>query len=173
VRDQTSNLADLLTTAERVFSGELLTPQSHAQMVTTDLRGKTSDVPGCPDTCFDRSIGYTYGLGIVTTENWLVQDPLFSGESAVAAYLPSQKAAIAVAVHARGLRSDHRGLPEPRRPAVESGRGRGGADRRRRRSEARQEQAVPRADPGTYSGHGTPFQRMDLKGDHLRDIQTR
>jgi hypothetical protein len=27
-----------------------------------------------------------------------VQDPLFSGESAVAAYLPAQKAAIAVAV---------------------------------------------------------------------------
>ena len=46
----------------------------------------------------DQSIGYTYGLGIVTTGNWLLQDPLFSGESAVAAYLPSQKAAIAVAV---------------------------------------------------------------------------
>jgi CubicO group peptidase (beta-lactamase class C family) len=95
---QTSNLADLLTTAERVFSGELLTPESYAQMVTTDLRGKTSNVPGCPGTCFDQSAGYTYGLGIVTTGNWLVQDPLFSGESAVAAYLPSQKAAIAVAV---------------------------------------------------------------------------
>jgi len=95
---QTSNVADLLTTAERVFSGELLSPESYAQMVTTDLRGKTSNVPGCPGSCFDQNIGYTYGLGIVTTGNWLVQDPLFSGESAVAAYLPSQKAAIAVAV---------------------------------------------------------------------------
>jgi CubicO group peptidase (beta-lactamase class C family) len=95
---QTSNLADLLITAERVFSGELLSPESYAQMVTTDLRGKTSDVPGCPGTCFDQVVAYTYGLGIVTTGSWLVQDPLFSGESAVAAYLPSQKAAIAVAV---------------------------------------------------------------------------
>ena len=30
--------------------------------------------------------------------DWLLQDPLFSGESAVEAYLPSQKVAIALAV---------------------------------------------------------------------------
>jgi hypothetical protein len=45
-----------------------------------------------------QSVGYTYGLGVVITGNWLLQDPLFSGESAVEAYLPSQKVAIAVAV---------------------------------------------------------------------------
>ena len=38
---QTSNLGDLLTTGERV-SGELLSPESSAQMVAIDLRGKTS-----------------------------------------------------------------------------------------------------------------------------------
>lgn len=41
---------------------------------------------------------HTYGLGVVITGNWLLQDPLFSGESAVEAYLPSQKVSIAVAV---------------------------------------------------------------------------
>jgi hypothetical protein len=95
---QTSNLADLLTTAERVFSGELLSPQSYAELVTTDLRGKTSDVLGCRGSCFKQSADYTYGLGIVTTGSWLVQGPLFSGESAVAAYLPSLKVAMPAAV---------------------------------------------------------------------------
>ena len=41
--------------------------------------------------------GYTYGLGIVISGNWLLQNPLMSGYAAVAAYLPSQKIAIAVA----------------------------------------------------------------------------
>jgi len=40
---------------------------------------------------------YTYGLGIVISGNWLLQNPLMSGYAALAAYLPSQKIAIAVA----------------------------------------------------------------------------
>ena len=67
-------------------------------MVATDLRGKTSSVPGCGAGCFERSVGYTYGLGVVISGNWLLQDPLFLGESAVEAYLPTQKIGIAVAV---------------------------------------------------------------------------
>jgi hypothetical protein len=35
---------------------------------------------------------------MVISGDWLLQDPLFSGESAVAAYLPSEKVAIEVAV---------------------------------------------------------------------------
>jgi hypothetical protein len=41
---------------------------------------------------------YTYGLGIVISGNWLVQNPLFGGYGAIEAYLPSQKIAIAAAV---------------------------------------------------------------------------
>ena len=41
---------------------------------------------------------YTYGLGIVISGDWLLQNPLFAGYAAVEAYLPSQKIAIAVAV---------------------------------------------------------------------------
>jgi hypothetical protein len=37
-------------------------------------------------------------MGIIISGNWLVQNPLFSGYAGVAAYLPSQKTAIAVAV---------------------------------------------------------------------------
>lgn len=94
---QTTNLDDLIATARGIGSGALLTPESYATFTTTDLRGKTSAVPGCP-ACFEQSIGYTYGLGVVITGDWLEQDPLFSGESAVEAYLPSQDVAIAVAV---------------------------------------------------------------------------
>jgi hypothetical protein len=41
---------------------------------------------------------YTYGMGIVISGDWLLQNPLFAGEAAVMAYLPSRKIAIAVAV---------------------------------------------------------------------------
>jgi hypothetical protein len=65
--------------------------------VSTDLRGKTTALPGCP-TCYAQSEFYTYGLGIVVSGDWLLQNPLFFGYAAVEAYLPSQKIAIAVAV---------------------------------------------------------------------------
>jgi hypothetical protein len=46
-------------------------------MITKDLIGKTTKVKGCL-TFFPQTPAYTYGLGIVSTGNWLVQDPLFS-----------------------------------------------------------------------------------------------
>ncbi len=94
---QTTNIYDLEATAVGVGSGKLLSPDSYKKMVSTALRGKTHAQPGCP-TCFDQNEGYTYGLGIITTGDWLMQNPLFSGCAAVEAYLPAQKVAIAVAV---------------------------------------------------------------------------
>ncbi len=64
-------------------------------MVSTDLRGKTHKQPGCT-TCEPLDNIYTYGLGLVISGNWLLQNPQFSGYAGVAAYLPSQKIAIAV-----------------------------------------------------------------------------
>ena len=66
-------------------------------MISTDLRGKTKALPGCA-TCGPSDEFYSYGLGIVTTGNWLIQNPLFSGEAGVFAYLPSQKVAIRLAL---------------------------------------------------------------------------
>jgi CubicO group peptidase (beta-lactamase class C family) len=94
---QTTNIYDLEATAFGVGSGKLLSADSYKRMVSTALRGKTHAQPGCP-TCFDQNEGYTYGLGIITSGDWLMQNPLFSGCAAVEAYLPSQKVAIAVAV---------------------------------------------------------------------------
>jgi CubicO group peptidase (beta-lactamase class C family) len=94
---QTTNIYDLETTAVGVGSGKLLSADTYKKMVSTALRGKTHTQPGCP-TCFDQNEGYTYGLGIVISGDWLLQNPLFAGYSAVEAYLPAQRVAIAVAV---------------------------------------------------------------------------
>jgi CubicO group peptidase (beta-lactamase class C family) len=93
---QTTNIYDLEATAAGIGSGRLLTTDSYNKMVSTDLRGKTHKQPGCT-TCDAMNNGYTYGLGIVISGNWLVQNPLMSGYAAIEAYLPSQKIAIAVA----------------------------------------------------------------------------
>lgn len=85
---QTTNIYDMEATAAGIGSGRLLSGESYKKMVSTDLRGRTRD----------QDDGYTYGLGIVISGKWLMQNPLFSGEAAVEAYLPAQRVAIAVAV---------------------------------------------------------------------------
>lgn len=77
---QTTNIYDMEATAVGVCSGKLLSPESYKTMVA----------PASPD--------HPYGLGIVISGNWLLQNPMFAGEAGVEAYLPAQKIAIAVAV---------------------------------------------------------------------------
>jgi CubicO group peptidase (beta-lactamase class C family) len=94
---QTTNIYDLATTAAGIGSGQLVSKDSYAKMVSPELRGKTTALPGCA-TCAPQTDVYTYGLGIVISGNWLLQNPLLSGYAAVEGYLPSKKIAIAVAV---------------------------------------------------------------------------
>src|SRR6476620_935513 len=94
---QTTNIYDMEATAVGIGSGKLLTADSYKKMVSTDLRGKTHKQPGCT-TCDAMNNIYTYGLGMVISGDWLLQNPLMSGYAALEAYLPSQKIAIAVAV---------------------------------------------------------------------------
>ena len=94
---QTTNIYDMEATAVGIGSGRLLTADSYKKMVSPDLRGKTHKQPGCT-TCDEMTNAYTYGLGIVITGNWLLQNPMFGGYGAIEAYLPSQKIAIAAAV---------------------------------------------------------------------------
>ncbi len=93
---QTTNIYDLEATAVGIGSGKLLSADSYKAMVSTDLRGKTHAQPGCP-TCFEQNDAYTYGLGIIISGHWLVQNPQLAGYAAVEGYLPSQKIAVAVA----------------------------------------------------------------------------
>jgi CubicO group peptidase (beta-lactamase class C family) len=94
---QTTNIYDMEATAVGIGSGKLLTADSYKKMVSTELRGKTHKQPGCT-TCDEMTDAYTYGLGIVISGDWLVQNPMFGGYGAIEAYLPSQKIAIAAAV---------------------------------------------------------------------------
>jgi CubicO group peptidase (beta-lactamase class C family) len=94
---QTTNIYDMEATAVGIGSGKLLSDASYQKMVSTDLRGKTHKQPGCT-TCDAMTNIYTYGLGVVISGNWLLQNPMFAGYAAIEAYLPSQKIAIAVAV---------------------------------------------------------------------------
>ncbi|WNG80019.1 serine hydrolase domain-containing protein [Mycobacterium sp. ITM-2016-00316] len=94
---QTTNIYDMAAGAAAIGSGTLLTRDSYQTMTAPDLRGKTFALPGCP-TCAPQTEGYTYGVGIVISGGWLLQNPLFAGQSGVAAYLPAKKIAIAIAV---------------------------------------------------------------------------
>jgi CubicO group peptidase (beta-lactamase class C family) len=94
---QTTDIYDMEATAAGIGSGKLLSEDSYKKLVSTDLRGKTHKQPGCT-TCEAMDDVYTYGMGLVISGNWLLQNPQMSGYAAVDAYLPSQKIAIAVAV---------------------------------------------------------------------------
>jgi CubicO group peptidase (beta-lactamase class C family) len=105
---ETTNIYDLEATAVGIGSGKLLSSESYRAMVSTDLRGRTTVVPGC-GTCMAHDDVYTYGLGIVISGNWLLQNSVIAGEAALEAYLPSRKLAIAVAVTYRPEAFDDRG----------------------------------------------------------------
>ena len=93
---ETSNIYDLTKSAEGIGSGRLLSKSSYKTQTGPNLLGFGSALPGC--SCAPQVNGYNYGLGIVRSGSWLLQNPLFGGYAATEAYLPSKKIAIAVAV---------------------------------------------------------------------------
>jgi CubicO group peptidase (beta-lactamase class C family) len=93
---QTSDIVDLTTSAVAIGEGTLLSPASHQAQIAPDLLGFGTPLAGCPN-CHTLSEQYTYGLGIVLSGSWLLQNPLFAGCGAVMGYLPARKIAIAVA----------------------------------------------------------------------------
>ena len=95
---QTTDIDDVHASAIAFGTGELLSRQSYRAMISTDLRGFGGPVEGCGFSCFTQNVAYSYGIGLVTSGNWVLQNPMFAGTAAVAAYLPSDDIAIAVAV---------------------------------------------------------------------------
>jgi CubicO group peptidase (beta-lactamase class C family) len=93
---QTSDIRDLTTTAAAIGEGTLLSDASHEAQVSDHLIGFGSTVEGCR-TCHTLDERYAYGLGVVLSGSWILQNPAFSGYAAVAAYLPSERISIAVA----------------------------------------------------------------------------
>ncbi|KAF0652285.1 penicillin-binding protein, beta-lactamase class C [Cyanobium sp. Copco_Reservoir_LC18] len=94
---QYTTIHDMAASAEAIGTGRLLSPQSHRLQIAPTLRGFGRPIEGCA-TCATLGDFYTYGVGIVLSGPWLLQNPLFSGQAGVMAYLPSRRIAIAVAV---------------------------------------------------------------------------
>ena len=86
----------MTTTAVAVGEGTLLSPESHQAQIDPKLLGFGSPLAGCP-ACHTLDETYTYGLGVVLSGDWILQNPLFAGYGAVTGYLPAQKIAVAVA----------------------------------------------------------------------------
>jgi len=93
---QTSTIADMAVSALAFAEGSLLSPESHAAQIAPDLIGFGAPLEGCP-ACHTLNADYSYGLGIVLSGAWVLQNPLLAGYGSVAAGLPGRNLAIAVA----------------------------------------------------------------------------
>jgi CubicO group peptidase (beta-lactamase class C family) len=93
---QTSTIADMAVSALAFAEGTLLSPESHAAQIAPDLLGFGAPLAGCPN-CHTLATGYIYGLGIVLSGDWVLQNPLLAGYGSIAAGLPGHNVAIAVA----------------------------------------------------------------------------
>jgi len=96
--NQTTTIDDMITTAVKVGTGALLSKSSYEAMTAPNLLGFGKKQDNCAPSCFTQINVYNYGLGIVRSGSWILQNPLLGGYSATEAYLPSKKIAIAVAV---------------------------------------------------------------------------
>lgn len=95
---QTSNIFDLDTTAIAIGTGKLLSPASHEAMVSKARLGLGENGSTACPTCRKLSTTFSYGIGVVLSGDWVLQNPAFSGYSAVEAYLPAKEIAVSVAV---------------------------------------------------------------------------
>jgi CubicO group peptidase (beta-lactamase class C family) len=93
---ETTNINDMAKTATAIGSGTLLSKSSYRAMTGPNLLGFGHRQTNC--SCFMQMKVYNYGIGVVRSGSWLLQNPLFGGYAATEAYLPTQKIAIAVAV---------------------------------------------------------------------------
>lgn len=96
--NETTDINDMATTAVKVGTGALLSKPSYHAMTDPNLLGFGYTEPSCAPSCFKQTNIYNFGLGVVRSGSWLLQDPLLSGEGSTEAYLPAQKIAIAVVV---------------------------------------------------------------------------
>ncbi len=96
--NETTNIDDMATTATKVGTGSLLSKSSYEAMTAPNLLGFGHKQDNCAPSCFTQTNGYNYGIGVVRSGSWLLQNPLLDGYSATEAYLASKKIAIAVAV---------------------------------------------------------------------------
>src|SRR5437667_1903953 len=96
--NETTTIDDMATTAVKVGTGALLSKSSYEAMTGPQLLGFGKKQDNCAPSCGTQTNVYNYGLGIVRSGSWLLQNPMLGGYSATEAYLASKKIAIAVFV---------------------------------------------------------------------------
>jgi len=96
--NESMTIDDMAKTAVAVGTGKLLSESSYHAMTDPNLLGFGEKQADCLPSCFTQVVGYNYGLGVVRSGSWILQNPLVGGYSATEAYLPSQKVSISVAV---------------------------------------------------------------------------
>jgi hypothetical protein len=93
---ETSDIADLTRSAIGIGQGKLLTRRSYRLQMSPRIGfGRSRD--DCL-LCKRLTRETGYGLGVFRNGSWLAAQPLFAGLGSVAAYLPSKRISIAVAV---------------------------------------------------------------------------
>jgi CubicO group peptidase (beta-lactamase class C family) len=96
---ETTDIYDMTATAQGIGGGALLSKSSYQAQTGPNLLGFGTNVANCTAlACAKQTSFYNYGLGIIRSGSWLLQNPAFGGYGAAEAYLPSKKIAIAVAV---------------------------------------------------------------------------
>src|SRR2546430_7987190 len=95
--NETTTIDDMATTAVKVGTGALLSKSSYEAMTGPHLLGFGKKQDNCAPSCGTQTNVYNYGLGVVRSGSWLLQNPLLGGYAAIEGYLPSKKIAIAVA----------------------------------------------------------------------------
>ncbi len=85
---QTTTISDMTVSFDAIVGrGELLSPESHRAMISTDLIGFGAPLDGCR-SCHTLTKEWTYGLGVFLRDDWVMQTPLFGGYQAAVATLP-------------------------------------------------------------------------------------
>jgi CubicO group peptidase (beta-lactamase class C family) len=96
--NETTDINDVAATAVEVGTGALLSKSSYQAMTGPNLLGFGHPQANCAPSCFKQTNLYNFGLGVVRSGSWLLQDPLLSGVGSTEGYLPAQKIAIVAVV---------------------------------------------------------------------------
>jgi CubicO group peptidase (beta-lactamase class C family) len=101
----TGTICDMATSAAAIGSGRLLEQPSYAELLTPAPSMLRPPPPSC-SACRQWSKDTFYGLGVIVSNGWVYQAPLFGGMGGIAAYLPDQDLTVALeAVSGKGTKS--------------------------------------------------------------------
>ncbi|MEU6659063.1 serine hydrolase domain-containing protein [Streptomyces sp. NPDC046821] len=93
----TTDICDMTRSARGIGSGELLSREGYRTLLNPGTVGLGHPTKTCPPTvCIKQTEAEHFGLGVIVADNWVLQNPSFSGYAAIQAYLPSKRLAIAV-----------------------------------------------------------------------------